>query len=59
MRRRKTFYLVVLWILILILRIRMFWASLIRILPFSYKGGERTEIMLAKFNFNTKFLAKN
>jgi hypothetical protein len=29
----------------------------IRILPFSHKGVERTEIMLAKLNFNTKVLA--
>jgi hypothetical protein len=30
----------------------------IRILPFSHKGVERTEIMLAKKNFNTKFIFK-
>jgi hypothetical protein len=28
----------------------------IRILPFSHKGVERTEIMLVKENFNTKFI---
>jgi hypothetical protein len=33
------------------IRIRL-W---IRILPFSLKGVERTKIMLAKENFNTKF----
>jgi hypothetical protein len=30
-----------------------------RILPFSHKRVERTEIMLARYNFNTKILAKN
>jgi hypothetical protein len=30
----------------------------IRILPFSHKGVERTEIMLAKKNSNTKFRKK-
>jgi hypothetical protein len=30
----------------------------IRLLPFSHKGVERTEIMLAKSNFNTKFILK-
>ncbi len=30
----------------------------IRILPFSHKDGEQTEIMLAKLNFNTKFYQK-
>jgi hypothetical protein len=29
-----------------------------RILPFSHKGVERTEIMLAKSNFNSKFIFK-
>jgi hypothetical protein len=27
----------------------------IQILPFSHKSAEKTEIMLAKKNFNTKF----
>jgi hypothetical protein len=29
--------------------------DLVQILPFSHKGVERTEIMLAKLYFNTKF----
>ncbi len=30
-----------------------------RILPFPNEGVERTEIMIAKLNFNTKILAQN
>ncbi len=35
----------------------VFWAS--RILLFSHEGVERTEIILAKFNFNAKFFLLN